>query len=407
MPWKRKSKDVSKQPPEAPPTPSSPALPPGEGIESKQTPEAPTPPGKGIGSKQTPEAPPTPSSPTPPGKGIGSKQTREAPTPAASPASPPGDGIRKLLAQVAPDALDEPPTMDRAAYLNGAEGRPPLRLDLCTDFGPPDEDKPCNQDAAGYGFVQHPAPGIIVALADGVSNSPYSEYGARLAVRISLAALQACLQREKWPAVPSPDRFQTFFDEAIAEVRQKFSQLWNTIEPAPDDFVAPGWRPDIFKRAVQEKNLFVTTLLLAVILEDGKDACRAFYAHVGDGGISFCRGNPESAEPVDALTCDDQTALDAFLGPDLDLKCFPKCFFSDLGGEFVLALATDGIARGVPLAGLLPRWSQHQLANQTANASLSIIEAVKAESPELVMDNLSLAFVSRTAHLASPPGDPS
>ena len=66
-----------------------------------------------------------------------------------------------------------------------------LRLDLWTDFGPPDEDKLCNQDAAAYAFLAPPGRGLVVALADGVSNSPYSEFYARLAVAVATRHLAA------------------------------------------------------------------------------------------------------------------------------------------------------------------------------------------------------------------------
>jgi len=289
--------------------------------------------------------------------------------------------------------LEELQTPEEALLSTTAAARP-LRLDICTDFGPPDDDKPCNQDAAAYAFLKAPVRGLAVALADGVSNSPYSEYGARIAAQASVSFVEQRLERID-PGDPSlPALFQALFDEAVDEMRRRLFLLWWNVAQRPGDFLAPGWRPSVFARAVEEKELFLTTLIIAVVLEREPGTYHGYYGHVGDGGLSFYRNTGDGPETVDALACGDETILDSFIGPDVERRCFPRCFHSRLGAEFAVCLATDGIARAIPLAELLALWRE-QAGQSPDNVARSQIERLKAEMPTEVADNLSLAFLGR------------
>jgi len=283
-------------------------------------------------------------------------------------------------------------------------GEPPLRLDLCTDFGPPDEDKSCNQDAAAFAALPEPWGGVVVALADGVSNSPYSEFGARLAVRTLVELVPQSLRAAGAQDGLSPVWWQGCFERAAEAVRRQMALLWERIEAAPGDFVPPGWRPEIFARAVREKNLFLTTLVAAVVLRENEERCWGFFAHVGDGSLSFCRASQGQSQFVDALVCDAGTTLDHSLGPAVERTCFPRCSYARLGREFHLGLATDGVARAFPMKDLLLRVQQEGRGEGAPNAARHLIEGFKRDCPERVADNLSLAFLSGGRPTPSPGG---
>ena len=305
-----------------------------------------------------------------------------------------GAGLTRALDGLAPDVLEEVTTPVEAVWLPFGEGCLPLRLDLCTDFGPPDDDKLCNQDAVAFAPLETPFPGVVVALADGVSNSPYSEFGARLAVQTMIRHVPEALRRSSPANALSPPSWQRLFEEAADAVRRQMFVLWSWLHSDPGGFLPPRWRPDIFYRAVREQNVFHSTLIAAVILRESPDQFWGFFAHVGDGSLSFCRDPFGHPQVVDALVCDPQTALTSSLGPAVEHPCFPQCSFARLGAEFHLGLATDGVGRAFPMQELLLRFQQQQQANGRVNAAHAIIEQLKQECPDEVADNLSLAFLT-------------
>jgi hypothetical protein len=319
---------------------------------------------------------------------------------------PAGSGFAKLLAAEAPEALAEPASPDAAVWVNatpelavrrGSPDPAALRLDLWTDFGPPDEDKLCNQDAALYVPLGPPWPGLVVALADGVSNSPYSEFGARLAVAVATSEIASRLNRCSGPQLPDPAWFQAAFEHTVALIRQRLFGLRLRLSSSPGEFLPVGWHPRAFLPAVRDKKVLLTTLLVAVIVEGPEGESWGFYSHVGDGALAFCRGPLPPSGPLDVvnvLVCQPDTAIESFLGPDVERACFPRCFYSRLGREFVVCLSTDGVARAVPAEQLLQRWHQGS-ADVSENVARTLIESLKTEIPEAVADNLSLAFVSR------------
>jgi len=307
---------------------------------------------------------------------------------------PPGEGFERLLRSEAPEALKELLVEEEAILFDTQTGTPPLRLDICTDFGPPDQDKLGNQDAVAFAPLQPPFHGVLVALADGVSNSPYSEFGARLAVQTSVSFIQRQLTERTCHSTPSPDQFQRVFDQTIDEIRKKFFLLWSRVAQSPGDFLPFGWRPSVFLRAVQAKELFLTTLIVVAVVETENGQYHGYYAHVGDGALSFWRTRDGASDAVNAFTCSEATILEAFLGPDVERGCFPRCFHSPLGDEFAVCAATDGIARAVPLPDLLAFWRE-QVPGTRANLARVQIARLKQERPDQVADNLSLAFVGR------------
>ena len=311
-----------------------------------------------------------------------------------APLRPSGNGIVGLLRSQAPQALAELDPQQEPVFVASDTTGARVRLDLCTDFGPPDDEKSCNQDAAAYAELQIPGAGLVVALADGVSNSPYSECGARLAVATSVSLIGESLRADAGAGDLTPSRFQDLFDLTIERIRRELFLLWWHVAQTPESFLAPGWRPDLFFRSVEQKGLFLTTLIVAVVVESADGAHHGYYAHVGDGGLSLRRRKGKGFATVDAFTCGQETAIDTFLGPDVERRCFPRCLHSDLSDRFSICLATDGIARAVPLAELLPALSE-EAPCPSSNLAREHIERLKAERPRDVMDNLSLAFVSR------------
>ena len=311
---------------------------------------------------------------------------------------PPGARFTRLLETNAPEALNVLPPAEEPIWVSTSSTRHALRLDLYTDFGPPDEDKLCNQDAAAYAPLGTPRPGLVVALADGVSNSPYSEFGARLAVAVATNHMASLWGQ--WPGqeLPEPAWFQTAFEQTVTLIRQRLFLLWLRVSSAPGEYLPVGWHPRAFLPAVRQKNVLLTTLILAVVLEGPDGAVWGFYSHVGDGALSFCRGGPKAndlKEIVNVLVCQPETAIDSALGPDVERRCFPRCFYSRLGHEFVVCLSTDGVARAVSPDQLLQHWHS-DYARQSGSVARTIIESLKAEMPHAVADNLSLAFVSRS-----------
>lgn len=320
---------------------------------------------------------------------------------------PRGAGFAQLLRDFAPGVLDEPiMTPKEPVMLPLGDCGLPLRLDICTDFGPPDDDKFCNQDAAAFALLRDPWPGMVVALADGVSNSPYSEFGARLAVQTVVEWVPQGLLQTRPKEGFSPVWWQHRFEVVAEAIRRKMFLLWGWLDSNPGEFLPPGWRPDIFVRAVREKNVFLSTMLVAVVLRETEEQCWGFFAHLGDGSLSFCRDPVGKPEVVDALVCDLQTVLGQALGPAVEQACFPRCSYARLGAQFQLGVATDGVARAMPMKELLVRFQEEQQKNSRLNAASSIIEQLKRDCPEQVADNLSLAFLTRTAPAPLPGGVP-
>jgi hypothetical protein len=317
-----------------------------------------------------------------------------------------GAGLAQLLRDFAPAALEESATPTQPVWLPLGERGLPLRLDLCTDFGPPDEDKLCNQDAAAFAGFEAPWPGLVVALADGVSNSPYSEYGARLVVQTAARQVPELLRTARPAEGISPAWWQRCFEQMTEAIRRQMFLLWCQVHASPGDFLPPCWRPDIFVRAVRDKNLFLSTMLVAAVLREAHDRFWGFFAHVGDGGLSFWRDPLGQPQVVDALVCDVQTALDHSLGPAVEQACCPHCSFARLGAQFQLGLATDGVARALPMKELLRRFQQEQRTNGQFNVARGLIEQLKRDCPEQVADNLSLAFVSRSGIEPAPAWPP-
>jgi hypothetical protein len=204
----------------------------------------------------------------------------------------------------------------------------------------------------------------------------------------------------------SPAWWQQLFEQVAEAIRREMFVLWTWVHSHPGEFLPPGWRPDIFIRAVRDKNLFLSTMLVAAVLREDDDRFWGFFAHVGDGSLSFCRDPLGQSQTVDALVCDVQTALDRSLGPAVGQACFPRCSYARLGAQFQLGLATDGVARALPMKELLLRFQQARQTNGQLNGARAIIEQLKRECPEQVADNLSLAFLTRSSAEPRPSSAP-
>jgi len=334
---------------------------------------------------------------------------------------------------------DSPPSLDEQQSGRFDYGKSRLLWEASSDIGPEEAEKSENQDAVGIFLCDDSERGLhpflIVTLADGVSDSPWSKEGARFAIRSAIMDVtRRLLEAERFHDQPK-QFFQEVFEEAVKNIeermRKEFEKIRNDFDKQKLSWAIPtGWKDWAVRRRLKEKNAFCTTLLISVVFAAQMDKKRinwkAAHAVVGDGGLTIWRQFFDSKYPhalgageiVDGITSTDDTMLSHYLSPQV--RTLPQCFYSDnLGEHFAILLSTDGIVRNRPLRDIingplrerikadlekrhdtfLPKVIRIKGGNYRGatedNLANKIIEEIK-NSPDATkfLDNLTLAIIS-------------
>ena len=258
------------------------------------------------------------------------------------------------------------------------------RLDLHTDFGPPDQDKEGNQDFV-LAWVPHQprTQGLrwAVALADGVTSSYHAEVAAEVACWSGLAAVVG-------PETTPAERARAGIDAA----GQSIGALADLIEDDADAHRPDGEFESSWRYTVREGLLLQTTLTLAWL--EGNRFCVAM---VGDGGaVVELDGGAEPRLEVLA-EADASTSQVHALGPRnrtvLELDCWREV---EIDGRSRLALYTDGVCRGVQLSerSLFAESDSVCRADGGTNVAESLVRRWIKTDARAFEDNLTLVLVT-------------
>ena len=286
------------------------------------------------------------------------------------------------------------------------------------DFGPLTQDKNANQD---YALAWWPAadgdnrlPRLVLALADGLTNSFRSEWAAAVACWV---AVRAVVEASGKYAAHELAKFA--FDEAgrtIARLAEEFSG-------DPEASCPEGQFLSTWKYILNKGGLFQTTLSLAWLdvgqvanlpntrqIGNLPHADRFNLAIIGDGGAlwrSFDRRSGVS--PLDSMrrdaastdrilaACNLESQQVHALGPaDPHVHEFDCWRQEKLDGQFLCALMTDGVGRGIGKSpmGLLDELESYG-AGGAENSSREFIERAIRDRPKEFDDNLTLAVIRR------------
>jgi hypothetical protein len=292
----------------------------------------------------------------------------------------------------------------------------PFSGSIHCDFGPPAQDKNANQD---YALAWWPAatgdvrlPRLVLALADGLTNSFRSEWAAALACWVAVRTLVEASGTAP-PEVLAKLAFNAAGD-AIASLAEEF-----TLDP--DASCPEGQFLSTWKYILKKGGLFQTTLSLAWIdvgqvanLPETRQIGNLPHADcfnlaiLGDGGALWREYDRRSAiSPLDSLwrhaastdrvlaACNLESQQVHALGPAEphvhDFDCWRQ---EKIEGPFNCALFTDGIGRGI---GSEPMGLLDELDADTAtgaeNAAHKFIARAIHERPKDFDDNLTLAVV--------------
>jgi serine/threonine protein phosphatase PrpC len=268
----------------------------------------------------------------------------------------------------------------------------PISGAIHCDFGPPHQDKAVNQD---YALAWLPAavetrrrPGLVLALADGLTNSLRSECASALACWTAVRVLV-----EAGGAVPPKDLARLAFNEAGLTI----GRLADELARAPEATCPEGQFLSTWKYILKKGGLFQTTLTLAWL-----DRGRFYLAMVGDGGAAWRadHGPPDARHSVDRVlaACDLESHQVCALGPaDRCVRDFDCWHAEQLDGPFLGALYTDGIGRG---QGPGPRALLDELERlegaKAENPAQRFIEQAVDRRPKDFDDNLTLAVLRGT-----------
>jgi hypothetical protein len=272
------------------------------------------------------------------------------------------------------------------------------------DFGPPTQDKNANQD---YALAWWPADGdgpqprLILALADGLTNSFRSEWAAAVACWEAVRTLV-----EAGGAMQSEERAKVAFNaagDAIARLAEEYCR-------DPEASRPEGQFLSTWKYILKKGGLFQTTLTLAWI-----DSDRFNLAMLGDGGALWRDYARPTAEKVafrsvkeailsrserrhsDCIlaACNLESQQVHALGPAephvLEFDCWRQ---ESIDGPFLGAFFTDGIGRGIgatPL-GLLDELDACKAADAENDAWEFIARSIR-DRPKDFDDNLTLAVI--------------
>ena len=278
----------------------------------------------------------------------------------------------------------------RVVVRSGTIASGPFEISLHTDYGPPDQEKPTNQDFTlawcPIGDASHDAPKWVLAVADGLTDSYASEWAAEL----------AC-----WSAVRSlVESFGRFSPDELG--RRAVNAAGDAIGFTVDAYSADlnGSRPtDIFpltwKYMLRKGKLLQTTLLLAWY-----DSKALRMISIGDAGAVLYGGaknqDPDSLEHLLAH-CDLQTNLVNAIGPASRNNHYIDCWAErELEGPFICAFYTDGVGRylnDTPLTML------SVLQDLSDSGCLSLADTFLSNAlqnhPEEFSDNVTLATIVR------------
>jgi serine/threonine protein phosphatase PrpC len=250
------------------------------------------------------------------------------------------------------------------------------------NYGPLTQDKNANQD---YSLAWWPVterderqPRLVVALADGLTNSYRSEWAAALACWVAMQAIVAEAGKK------TPHELATFaFNEAggaIARLAEKFCR-------DPEESCPEGQFLSTWKYILKKGGLLQTTLTLAWI-----DANHFNLAIIGDGGALW--RDSKSGDRVLAA-CNLESQQVHALGPaDPMVHDFDVWRQEPIDGPFLCALMTDGVGRGIgqqPFK-LLDELDAYQTSSVENGAREFIARSIR-DRPKDFDDNLTLAVI--------------
>ena len=270
------------------------------------------------------------------------------------------------------------------------------RLYAHSDFGPPGQLKPTNQDyllawSAKHQITSNRPVCLAVALADGVSTTWGSESAARTACH---AALKGLISADA-AAVSPKQRALNSFNAAIQGIQSLFEEVCSKPQVhRPSKVFESTWR-----YVLRRKKLLNTTLTIGW-LEDNK-----FYAAIiGDGGILLRSSNVAAGmagDPPELLVSSADTNQVNALGPatrhitELDFWVERSLYTTS-----AIALYTDGIDRGFyGDHGSLVASLERSNICQDVNPCKEIIKTLVAEYPDRFFDNLSLIWITLSPSL--------
>lgn len=261
------------------------------------------------------------------------------------------------------------------------------RVSIHTSFGPPNQDKDCNQDFVvawvSDGDADGPV-GLAVALADGVTSSHRAEVGSRTAC---WAAIDSLVNPQN--TASGKERSELAVVAAVEALRR----ITADVEASPDEYCPEDEFSATWQFQLREGLLLQTTLTLFWLEND-----RLFVAVVGDGGAFFERTGDGQGELLCINTEIGESERVNALGPKsqsgLPLQAFVAL---DASNVSVMGLFTDGILRGFQdeLDELRVMHREYESDGTGANACERIIERVTETRPADFEDNLTLCLLTR------------
>lgn len=264
---------------------------------------------------------------------------------------------------------------------SGVLGSAGARIALHSDFGPPGQDKPGNQDF-GLAWVPYPrqagGPRWVAALADGVTSSYYAAAAAELVCWTSAAALVANASLD--PA-----------ERALASILaagEAIGAVGDVIESDLEAHCPDGGFASIWRYTLREGLYLQTTVMLA-----WEEAQRIYLATVGDGGAQILRRTACTERSETLAEADLSTHQVHALGPRNQRVSQPDVWReTPVDGQTGFALYTDGVSRGLQLLNR-SLFCEGNGAVGTMNPAETLIREWIRTKPLAFDDNLSLVLV--------------
>lgn len=324
----------------------------------------------------------------------GGSKSEHAPA-AGLPAGPrdpsPGPGTPTLVPPLHPLVAPHHAWLRERGELWVGSGTVPLAdgtLSFHSNFGPPGQDKPANQDyAVVWKGKRGGVPAVALAIGDGLTSSYHSELGAQAACSAALRRLVAEIN----PRAPRPA-----LDAAVAAAVQATKELAGDLAANAEKSCPPGQFLSTWKYILRQGRLLQTTLTLAWLEDD-----RLCVGVVGDGGCLVRAANLGELRIV-ALP-DLATQEVNALGPG-DAGPIPLDHFFDqrLERPYQAVFYTDGVGRGAggAPAKLLEALDAPALVAGANPARAFIADAIQRD-PRGFDDNLTLAILRAAARRPS------
>jgi serine/threonine protein phosphatase PrpC len=281
----------------------------------------------------------------------------------------------------------------RTIVQSGAAQVGSMHVSLHSDYGPPEQDKgPENQDYAlawcATDAETTAGPRLVVAVADGLTDSFRSECAAALACWVAVRTLV-----ERFSQLPPVELAHAAFDAAgcaIGEIADALAA--NPQASLPADQYLSTW-----EYMLRKGKLLQTTLMLAWL-----DQHTLRIAALGDGGALWRRtGMRSRADQRNQIlaNCDLESNLVHPLGPAERSGHAFDCWVEQIATDpFLCALYTDGLGRALrttPLT-LLDELDQG-LTGQSTCLACGYLEQALRERPGDFKDNVTLAILQTTA----------